>query len=235
MDKPRKKVKPLVTGRKRVRPGLLPSRIASEALALVDESGLEHLSMRALASRLGVEAMSLYHHFPSKEALLTAVSRVLEDEAAALWVKPPADWRDRIIESGRIQMRTILAHPRAVPLVTARMNPGGSGYITTEALLRALADAGLDANGRQQWARSIVALINGTGAYFVPLTSAQPEGILAPDPRLFPLTAEAIARRGRMKVDPDRTLERGLRALIAAIEAEVAAGRHKEALPRRGE
>ena len=48
-------------------------RVVAEAMALADEAGLAALSMRALAGRLGVEAMSLYHHVPGKEALLDAM------------------------------------------------------------------------------------------------------------------------------------------------------------------
>jgi AcrR family transcriptional regulator len=203
------------------RPPLKPERIAAEALALVDESGLESLSMRQLASRLGVEAMSIYHHFPSKDALLTAISRLLEEEVANQWVNPPRDWKQRVINLGRIQIRTILAHPNAVLLMTARSNPGGSGYITIEAMLRALADAGLEGAARLQWSRTIISLINGTGAFFVPLAARDPAAFVPPDPRLFPLTANAIATRAKIRIDPEGVLERGLRPMLAAIESEV--------------
>ena len=49
------------------------ARVVDEAMALADEQGLAALSMRALAGRLGVEAMSLYHHVAGKEALLDAM------------------------------------------------------------------------------------------------------------------------------------------------------------------
>ena len=204
---------------------LTPERITAEALALVDDIGLESLSMRQLASRLGVEAMSIYHHFPSKDALLIAISRLLEEEVANQWVNPPRDWKQQVINLGRIQIRTILAHPNAVLLMTARTNPGGAGYITIEAMLRALADAGLEGAARLHWSRTIISLINGTGAFFVPLKAKGPVAFVAPDPRLFPLTADAIAMRARVRVDPEGVLERGLRPMIAAIEAEVAAKR----------
>ncbi len=208
---------------RRSRPGLTPEQIAREALAVVDESGLEALSMRVLAGRLGVEAMALYHHFASKEALLTAISRLLEEEVTARWDNPPADWRERIVALGRNQIRTILAHPHAVLLMTARPNPGGSGYVTFEALLRALADAGLDSKARLQWSRSLISMINGTGAYFVPTAVKGAAELLPPDPEKFPLTADAIAVRRKVKTDPEGVLERGLRPMIAAIEAEVKA------------
>ena len=43
------------------------------ALALIDKDGLGELSMRRLGKKLGVEAMSLYHHYPSKAHLLDAL------------------------------------------------------------------------------------------------------------------------------------------------------------------
>lgn len=207
------------------RPALKPERITAEALAIIDESGHESLSMRTLATRLGVEAMALYHYFPSKDALLTAITRLLEEEAANQWINPPKDWRDRILFMGRIHIRTILAHPNAVSLMTARPNPGGAGYITLEALLRALADAGLDGEASLLWSRTIISFINGTGAFFVPLTSKSGNDFVAPDPRLFPLTNEFMTIRKKLRPDPEGILERGLRPMIAAIEAEAGKGR----------
>jgi TetR/AcrR family tetracycline transcriptional repressor len=43
--------------------------IVRAALALADDQGFAALSMRALASRLGVQAASLYYHVPSRDAL----------------------------------------------------------------------------------------------------------------------------------------------------------------------
>src|SRR5687768_3728214 len=49
-------------------------RILEEAVRLVDEHGLEGLSTRVLAERLGARAPSLYRYFPEKETLVCAVS-----------------------------------------------------------------------------------------------------------------------------------------------------------------
>src|SRR2546421_544116 len=48
-------------------------RILDTALALVDEEGIEALSMRKLGQALGYEAMSLYNHVANKDDLLDAV------------------------------------------------------------------------------------------------------------------------------------------------------------------
>ena len=45
-------------------------RIVTTAIELADAGGLDALSMRKLATALGVEAMSLYYHVPNKEVLL---------------------------------------------------------------------------------------------------------------------------------------------------------------------
>jgi AcrR family transcriptional regulator len=58
-------------------------RIIAAALELVEEDGLKGLTMRALGERLSVEAMAIYHYFPSKEALLEAVAGVGRDVEAA--------------------------------------------------------------------------------------------------------------------------------------------------------
>lgn len=49
-------------------------RIVAAALELIDDEGLDALTMRALGQRLGVEAMALYYYFPNKAALLEAVA-----------------------------------------------------------------------------------------------------------------------------------------------------------------
>jgi AcrR family transcriptional regulator len=48
--------------------------IRDQALAIIDEEGLASLTMRRLAARLGVQAASLYAHFPNKEAVLDAIA-----------------------------------------------------------------------------------------------------------------------------------------------------------------
>ncbi len=54
------------------------STVVDTALGLLHEAGLPGMSMRTLATRLGVQPSALYWHFPSKQALLTAVAeRVL--------------------------------------------------------------------------------------------------------------------------------------------------------------
>lgn len=52
------------------RPPLSRERVIEAAVAVADERGVTAVSMRKVAERLGVEAMSLYHHVANKEAVL---------------------------------------------------------------------------------------------------------------------------------------------------------------------
>jgi AcrR family transcriptional regulator len=101
------------------RHALTRGRILAAALELVDSEGLRALSMRRLGAALGVEAMSLYHHFPSKEELLdglvaTVLSGVPLPEAT------PAGWEDAVRYGFGAFRRILLAHPELFPLIANR-------------------------------------------------------------------------------------------------------------------
>ena len=48
--------------------------VIDRALAVLDDYGLESLTMRRLAAELGVQPSALYHHVPNKQSLLAAVA-----------------------------------------------------------------------------------------------------------------------------------------------------------------
>src|ERR1700732_5234949 len=59
--------------------GLHRDAVIEAALPLADEMGVEGLSMRALAERLGVKAASLYWHLRDKEQLLESLDEAVLD------------------------------------------------------------------------------------------------------------------------------------------------------------
>jgi len=101
---------------------LTPDSVVTAALAVADSQGLEGLTMRGLARELGVEAMSLYHHFVSKDVLLDA----LVDRIYGEIVLPDAtkDWRTQL-RLRSMSVRSVLRrHPWALPLMESRRVPG---------------------------------------------------------------------------------------------------------------
>lgn len=111
------------------RAGLSRDQILDAAFALVDARGLAGLSMRALAAELGVEAMSLYHYVPNKDALIDGlVERLFVPPADA------GDWSALLRGYAHDLRAALLRHPALLPVVT---RPAVTGP-TLDAVERAL-------------------------------------------------------------------------------------------------
>ena len=135
-----------MSGANRTRGGRSREEVAAAALALVDEQGLDALSMRRLADRLGIGTMTLYGHFRSKDELLDAL---VEAAAGAAELDPPAagDWQERLRLLARAWRTGLERHPALVELRLRRpiLTPGA--LRGTEAGLQALTEAGYDVPG----------------------------------------------------------------------------------------
>lgn len=95
-------------------------RLFETALAIVDAEGLEALTMRRLASEVGVEAASLYHHVPNKDALLDGV--LVRMRAEIRIPDPiPEDWKDLMEAIFTEYGRVLAAHPNLVSLAGRRV------------------------------------------------------------------------------------------------------------------
>jgi len=99
---------------------LTRERVASAALDLIDEQGLDALSMRKLGASVGVEAMSLYNHVANKDDLLVAVTDRLYGEILASYGEPEGDWRVMARAMCRAYVQVADAHPNSLPLLVDR-------------------------------------------------------------------------------------------------------------------
>jgi AcrR family transcriptional regulator len=97
------------------RPALTRERVVDAALALIDRHGLEAFSMRQLARQLGVEAMALYHHFPSKAHLRRAVGDRLLAEIVPFDPNTD-DWLGALREMAHSYRAVARRHPHAFAL-----------------------------------------------------------------------------------------------------------------------
>jgi AcrR family transcriptional regulator len=91
--------------------GLTRERLVEAALELIDQEGLEGLSMRALADRLHVKAASLYWHVRDRDELL----ELLADGILESVSKPRqrAAWRETVVATAAALRRTVAAHKDA--------------------------------------------------------------------------------------------------------------------------
>ncbi|HEX6836039.1 MAG TPA: TetR/AcrR family transcriptional regulator C-terminal domain-containing protein [Polyangia bacterium] len=133
--------------------GLSRERVCAEALALVDEEGLEALSMRRLGARIGCEAMSLYRHVKDKadllDALHAAVLGDLEPEEPTDQKRHP-QWRALLGGLARALRSALLRHPNVLPLFTTRPVSAPEAVATVARVHGALLGAGFSARDTER-------------------------------------------------------------------------------------
>jgi AcrR family transcriptional regulator len=116
------------------------ARILDEAMALADQEGLDGLTMRGLARRLGVTPMALYPHVGTREELLDSLlGRLLEE----MPLPSGGDWRERLTELARSLRRLAHRHPGCFPLIFARPAVSPRTIAVVEFIFQALLEAGI--------------------------------------------------------------------------------------------
>lgn len=133
-------------------------RMLKLALAIVDEGGAGALTMRALAERLGVTAMSLYRYCDNHEGLLDAVHRQILDQHPTLPISADQSYRQVLTETAKALRRAIVAHPKAASLFATR-----DAIVPThrEQVLMRLSAAGFERSIAQHLLDAVVAFTLG--------------------------------------------------------------------------
>jgi TetR/AcrR family transcriptional regulator, tetracycline repressor protein len=118
-------------------------QIVAAALDLLDEAGLDGLTLRQLAARLGIRAPTLYWHVRDKRELLDLLAAAIMDQALAGWREPQPGqpWWEWLAARARVMRAALLAH-RDSALVVSGNRPAESSLPGIERQLRALAEAG---------------------------------------------------------------------------------------------
>jgi AcrR family transcriptional regulator len=120
--------------------GLTRERLVGAALELIDEEGLEGLSMRALADRLQVKAASLYWHVRDRDELLELLADgILESVSRP---RPRATWRETVQATAEALRRGVSAHKDANRVLLEVPGALGRSDIANE-LAAAFRSAGL--------------------------------------------------------------------------------------------
>ena len=120
--------------------GLNREAVIQAALSMLDEVGIDGLSMRGLADRLGVKAASLYWHLRDKEQLLELVAEAVLDRVRVP-VSPPA-WRSQVAAACDDLALFLRDHRAAATVVLSSLEVVQRSRLTRE-LARLLAAAGL--------------------------------------------------------------------------------------------
>ncbi|HEY5979411.1 MAG TPA: TetR/AcrR family transcriptional regulator C-terminal domain-containing protein [Microlunatus sp.] len=123
------------------KPKIALDDVITAGVSIADSDGLANLSMRKVATRLGVGAMSLYTYVPGRDELV----ELMVDRVHAELTLPAADvaWRVSVELQVGERWRMYERHPWLLDLNTARMPIGPHVLDADEALYAAVSRAGL--------------------------------------------------------------------------------------------
>ena len=192
--------------------------ILSAALRVVDDEGLEALTMRHLAETIGVATMSLYSHVATKEDVIRGVlNRVTSEFTLPDPDLPP--WEAlRVIN--REFRHAALRHPNLVPLIMQGPPAGVAALRTLDAALDALRRAGIEPQRTAPAYRLSASFVIGfvsleCGGYFRPVDVAAGDAIRDIDLSTVPRVAEMAQYLAAW--DADEEFERGMDAVISVL------------------
>lgn len=201
---------------------LTRSRIITKAIELLEAEGVEAVSMHRLATELGCSVMCLYHHVPSKCALLDGVA---DQVMSAIEVTPMPDrsWELRLHAQARAFRKVARAYPRSVLAAVSRRPTSARILRPAENALSALTDAGFGAQDAVAIVRAFLAYTVGSIVREVGVapgladgeggTIARPSLRTAEFPQITLLSAELRAS------NPEADFEFGLALLLQAVAA----------------
>jgi AcrR family transcriptional regulator len=148
------------------RPGLTREQVLTAALKIIDEDGVDALSMRRLGQALDRNPMAIYRHAADKNDLLDGVVEQVTSELV-VHRTPDSDWEDTLRRTAHAFRRVALAHPHVVPLLLTRplsgplaLRPLGT-LRPLEELLELFITAGFDHHGALHAARLFTGFLYG--------------------------------------------------------------------------
>jgi AcrR family transcriptional regulator len=110
------------------------------AVAVADATGIRGLTIRSLATELGVKPMSVYHHVANKEEILDGIVDMVFSEIDLPTVD--GDWRSQIGRRAASARRVLRRHPWAIGLLESRTSPGPATLRHHDTVIAILRGAG---------------------------------------------------------------------------------------------
>lgn len=172
----------LPSSRTRGRPARLDrARTVQTALDLLNESGLDTLTMRRLAQAMDVQAGALYRYFAAKQDLLTAMAEHMVDGVAdAAGATGDGDWSERTARLARALRAALLAHRDGARVFAGTHATGPNTLRFADGLVGVLREAGF---GDGDAARALYSVANFTVGHTLEEQAALTPGAVGPSTR----------------------------------------------------
>ncbi|GAA4894188.1 TetR/AcrR family transcriptional regulator [Streptomyces coeruleoprunus] len=209
------------------RPAFSREAITAAAVALADAEGLDGVTMRRVAERVGAGVMSLYSYAPDKETLLELMVDHVSGELAAEDISPTGDWRADLKAVARLQRAQMLRHPWLPAALSTRRTPGPNTLAVLERVLAALRPTGLDGAAKLEVFAQLTGFVAGhVGHELAQAAAARSPERAAAEVRYLaavaadghhPELAEVLSAPGR-PLDPEATFTRFLNRLVDGLD-----------------
>jgi TetR/AcrR family tetracycline transcriptional repressor len=213
--------------------------VLEAAMRLVDEEGLDALTMRRLGDLLGTDPAMVYRLFQGKDDLLEALADEVFASAArdapspnsASTGSPQDDWQAVVRELAHGVRAALLAHPALIGVAVKRPPRGEATFRGIDAGLGVLLSAGLSEDDAAYGYQAVLFYALGFAVLEAPF-AAEPDGGAAQQAQTHRALAElpterypSIAATIEHLYGPDlnHQFEYGLRLLIAGLASRVSA------------
>jgi TetR/AcrR family tetracycline transcriptional repressor len=160
--------------------------VVQTALALLDDVGLDGLTLRALAERLHVQASALYWHVRNRQDLVDQMAAAMIRDGLGGLATTGA-WMDQLADIARGYRQTLLSHRDGARVLAEARTADPAMSRLTELSLRNLTAAGFSP---QDAMRALVSVLSYVAGFVADEQSPRPAAD-APDPVLFPLLTTA--------------------------------------------
>jgi AcrR family transcriptional regulator len=204
--------------RSRTPRGLDRSEILEAAFGLLDEAGEEGFSVRKVGAAMGIDPMTVLHHFRSKEELLRQIAdRALGSIALP---KPSGTWQADLMNVAIAYRELARRHPRLFHLHFRFHATGMADHVSSEIVYRALLDAGLPPERAAGLGLSFYAFVLGFALAEIegllkPLDGTQEQEMAGLAVETFPATAALLP--AFRSLDSDQAFTDAVGAFIAGI------------------
>jgi AcrR family transcriptional regulator len=202
------------------------------ALALIDDEGLESVTIRRLAEFHGVTPMALYRYFDDKDRIFDALAeRLLSD----MTIPEPDErpWHEQVKDLLAAFVVALRAHPNAAILVLSRILHSDPGIAVTDRMLTLLIAAGFAVDAAAETASqalcSLVSVVttepgraHGSDVDAHDAAVRRQKATLSSlDPRRYPHVVAAADELTRC-ADAERYHQRGICMIVAGIRGSQA-------------
>jgi AcrR family transcriptional regulator len=215
-------------------------RVVLAATAVADAEGLSMLSMRRVATDLGVATMSLYRHVPSKDELMLLMTNAVFAEEP-FPAQPPTGWRERLEIAARLMWTVFRRHPWAAEIMSMTRPQIMPNLLTYgEWTLTVLHELGLGMDDMMHTYLTLIGHVRGTALNLQPEAQAQQDTGMTSDEwmeTLEPNLKDVLASGGfptfeyviqhQFDYDLDAVFEYGLQLLLDGIECKLRTVRHQ--------